>query len=108
MNADHKLLGTDLDKIASAVDIGIPSDNAYRAAARAIYEEGGQPGTIDVPIGAAVRSDPSMDDPGCWVNAWVWVPDSVALAHDPLEVLGVPAFVRAAIARRAKREGQVA
>lgn len=77
-----------------------PTDLAYRAAARAIYEEGDAAGTIDVPIGAEVRSDPGADDPGVWIEAWVWVPDSAALAHDPLEVLDVPAFVRRAIARR--------
>lgn len=87
-----------------------PNDNAYRAAARAIYEEGDAAGTIDIPIGAAVRSDDlTIDDPGAWVEAWVWVTDSAALAHDPLAAIDVPAFVRAAIDRRAARcEGQVA
>lgn len=85
-----------------------PTDLAYRAAARAIYEEGDTAGTIDVPIGAEVRSDLNSDDPGVWVECWAWVPDSAALAHDPLAALEVPAFVRAAIARRAKCEGQAA
>lgn len=85
-----------------------PTDLAYRAAARAIYEEGDTAGTVDVPIGAEVRADINADDPGCWVKAWVWVPDSAALAHDPLEAIDAPAFVRAAIARRAAQIEAVA
>lgn len=77
------------------------TDLAYRAAARAIYEEGSA-GTIDIPIGAAVRADDlAPADPGAWIEAWVWVPDSAAVAHDPLAVIDVPAFVRRAMDRRA-------
>lgn len=83
-----------------------PNDNAYRTAARAIYEEGDVAGTIDIPIGAEVRADWSeAGDSGCWIEAWVWVPDSAALAHDPLAAMDVPTFVRRAIDRRAALAG---
>lgn len=85
------------------------TDLAYRAAARAIYEEGGQPGALDVPLNAEVRADWSeAGDAGCWVECWAWVPDSAALAHDPLAAVtvpDVPNFVRRAIDRRAALAG---
>lgn len=86
-----------------------PTDLAYRAAARAIYEEGSALGTLDIPIGAEVRSDWSeAGDAGAWVECWAWVPDSAALAHDPLAAMtvpDVPDFVRRAIDRRAALAG---
>lgn len=82
-----------------------PSANAYRAAARAIYEEGDAPGAVDIPLGATViDSDLEVEDAGAWVSAYVWIPDSAARAHDPLTAIDAPAFVRAAMARRAERE----
>lgn len=77
MNADHKLLGTDLDKIAPAADAGRPSSNDYRRAARRLHE---RDGVIEIEEFAHIED--ADDRPGVWVEAWVWVSDEDVRAED--------------------------
>ena len=67
MNADHRLLGTDLEKI------GQPSSNAYRAAARRLHEREGE-----IEIEAFAQVEDAGGKPGAWVEGWVFVPEEEA------------------------------